>query len=150
MRPARLPAAVSYLCQVGWISGTGRSCAAGRRLPGIGRDLRVGGDPAYVGVCLDVCGGAAETGGVSRVAHSTERRLGVVVDGLVVDVCDAGRDTLGELDPGGDVRGDNAEREPELAVGCQLGGFADGGERGDGGDRTEYLVVVGGYSRSGV
>src|SRR5690349_13055696 len=64
-------------------------------LEGVGGDVAPDRDPSLVGEGIEV-GRAAEAGAGAGVPHAAERGHRLVVDGLVVDVDDAGRDPLGQ------------------------------------------------------
>jgi hypothetical protein len=56
---------------------------------------------------------------------AAERHEGLVVDRLVVDVHQAGRDALGELQPLQYVPGEDAQRQPVLAVAGERDGLVE-------------------------
>src|SRR6202000_2946169 len=105
--------------------------------------------PASIGEGVQV-GGAAEAGPGTGGQQATERDVGLVVDGLVVDVHDPGGDLAGQLQAAHDVAGQDAEREAVLAVGGELGGVLGGGERHHRSHRAEDLAGVGGHLRRDV
>src|SRR5688572_5215406 len=84
IRPAGPPPTMPTVVRVGLgVSGMQRS------LEGVRRDGPLHRDPLGLGEGLDVGLDAPEPGAGAREADAAERRCGLVVDGLVVDVHDA-------------------------------------------------------------
>ena len=79
---------------------------------------------------------------VPEAPDAAERRDRLVVDRLVVDVHQPGRDPLGQLQPGVDVAGQDAQRQPVVGAGGQLRDLVERGERRHRGDRAEDLLLV--------
>src|SRR5258708_19559256 len=129
-----------------WVRMSARMFAGDRPSERIRGDVAADGDPAGVGEGVQV-GRAAEPRARTRSTNSAERRVRRVVDRLVVDVHDAGRDLPGELEAPHDVPGKDAEREPVLGISRELRRFVRGGEADNGGDRAEYLAGVGRHGR---
>ena len=62
---------------------------------------------------------------VPDAATPPNGHVGLVVDGLVVDVDDAGRDAPGQVESAHHVAGEDAERQAVFAVGGELRGLVD-------------------------
>src|SRR5262245_7190744 len=99
-------------------------------------------DPAQIGEGVDVGVGATEANAGARVADAAERRRGVVVDGLVVDMDDPGRDLLSDLPAAHDIPRDDAQTQPVRRGPRHLDGVVDRAVRPYRCDRAEDLLGV--------
>src|ERR1017187_7988016 len=94
-----------------------------RMLPPLERvrgDVAAHGHPPGLGKGIQVSR-AAEPGPGARGQQAAEGSVGLVVDRLVVNVHDAGRDLPGQVEAAHDIAREDPEREAVVAVGGELG-----------------------------
>ena len=101
------------------------------------------GEPLHFGECIDVGGVTADTRTITRVAEATKGSVGLVGNGLFIDVDLAGTHHIGQFHGLTNIA-EQADGQTVFGGVDDLCCFLEGRERPDRGDRTENLLAPGG------